>query len=306
MKKTVVVVVNLVVIGFAVWLGYAKFQEYFNNPWTRDGQVRANVIKVAPRVSGPIIHVAIRDNQAVSQGDLLFEIDDEPYRVTLSQSEVALQKAIVSARGKKIEYDRLLDIRKKDKGAVSHKDLTRREIAYEEAQLQIKAAEENVRSAKLNLSYTKVYASVDGLISNLDIRDGTQAVANQPLVALIDSNSFWVFGFFRENQLSGIHPGDEAKVTLMSHPDTPIPATVDSIGWGIAPTDGTVGYNLLPNVNPVFQWIRLAQRIPVRVTLNELPEGIKLRFGLSASVMVMQDANSNNNTEGRNSDNTSN
>ncbi|MCW8345107.1 HlyD family secretion protein [Vibrio sp. ZSDZ65] len=300
MKKTVIVIVNLVVIIGAIWIGYTKFEEYFNNPWTRDGQVRANVIKVAPRVSGPIIHVAIRDNQSVSKGDLLFEIDDEPYRVTLSQSEVALQKAIVSARGKKIEYDRLLDIRKKDKGAVSHKDLTRREIAYEEALLHIKSSEENVRSAKLNLSYTKVYASVDGLISNLDIRDGTQAVANQPLVALIDQNSFWVFGFFRENQLSNIQPGDEAKVTLMSHPDTAITATVDSIGWGIAPTNGTVGYNLLPNVNPVFQWIRLAQRIPVRITFNDLPDGIELRFGLSASVMVMQDTNNTDQVDGRN------
>ncbi|MCL9774785.1 HlyD family secretion protein [Vibrio methylphosphonaticus] len=292
MKKTMIVIVNLVVIICAVWIGYTKFEDYFSNPWTRDGQVRANVIKVAPRVSGSIIHVAIRDNQSVSKGDLLFEIDDEPYRVTLSQSEVALQKAIVSARGKKIEYDRLLDIRKKDKGAVSHKDLTRREIAYEEALLHIKSSEENVRSAKLNLSYTKVYASVDGLISNLDIRDGTQAVANQPLVALIDKTSFWVFGFFRENQLSNIRPGNEARVTLMSHPETVISATVDSIGWGIAPTDGTVGYNLLPNVNPVFQWIRLAQRIPVKITLDELPDGIELRFGLSASVMVMQDSES--------------
>ncbi|MFA0439225.1 efflux transporter periplasmic adaptor subunit [Vibrio sp. 10N.286.49.C2] len=288
MKKLIVVIINLVVIGVAVWFGYHKYQEYFHNPWTRDGQVRANVIKVAPRVSGPIIHVAVKDNQMVSQNDLLFEIDPEPYIVTLSQAEIALERAIVSAKGKKIEYDRLLDIRKKDKGAVSHKDLTRREIAYEESLLQIKASKENIRSAALNLSYTKVYASVDGLISNLDIRDGTQAVANQPLIALIDQNSFWVFGFFRENQLSRIKPGSEAKVTLMSHPNQPIPATVDSIGWGIAPTDGTVGYNLLPNVNPVFQWIRLAQRIPVRITLHELPEGVALRFGLSASVMVTQ------------------
>ncbi len=129
---------------------------------------------------------------------------------------------------------------------------------------------------------------MDGYVSNLDIREGTQAVANQPLIALIDENSFWVFGFFRENQLPQIQPGRQAKVTLMSHPDEPIDATVDSIGWGIAPKDGTVGYNLLPNVNPVFQWIRLAQRIPVRVSLDELPEGVHLRFGLSASIMVME------------------
>jgi RND family efflux transporter MFP subunit len=288
MKKSLIIILNLIILSGAGWFGYQKYQDYFNNPWTRDGQVRANIIKVAPRVSGPIVNVAIVDNQQVKRGDLLFEIDPETYQVALSQAEVALQRAIISSKGKKIEYDRLLDIRKKDKGAVSHKDLIRREIAYQESLLQIKASEEQLKSARLNLSYTRVVASVDGYVSNLDIREGTQAVANQPLVALIDENSFWVFGFFRENQLPRIHPGSQARVTLMSHPDEPIHATVDSIGWGIAPKDGTVGYNLLPNVNPVFQWIRLAQRIPVRVSLHELPEGVHLRFGLSASIMVME------------------
>ncbi|MGR5286471.1 HlyD family secretion protein [Vibrio maritimus] len=289
MKKSIIIVLNLVILGGAAWFGYQKYQDYFNNPWTRDGQVRANIIKVAPRVSGPIVNVAITDNQRVQKGDLLFEIDPETYQVALAQAEVALEQSIISSKGKKIEYDRLLDIRKKDKGAVSHKDLIRREIAYQESLLKIKASEEKLKSAKLNLSYTRVAASVDGFVSNLDIRTGTQAVANQPLLALIDENSFWVFGFFRENQLPQIKPGSDARVTLMSHPDTPLEATVDSIGWGIAPKDGTVGYNLLPNVNPVFQWIRLAQRIPVRISIKELPEGVHLRFGLSASIMVMED-----------------
>lgn len=245
-------------------------------------------------MSGPIVNVSVQDNQEVKTGDLLFEIDPTTYEVALSQAEVALEKSIVSSRGKKIEYDRLKDIRAKDRGAVSHKDLIRREIAYEESLLQIKSAEEQLKSARLNLSFTKVYATVDGFVSNLDIRNGTQAVANQPLLALIDKNSFWVFGFFRENQLAQIEPGSQARVTLMSHPDTPIDATVDSIGWGIAPKDGTVGYNLLPNVNPVFQWIRLAQRIPVRISIQELPEDVDLRFGLSASIMVMKDSSAEN------------
>jgi RND family efflux transporter MFP subunit len=290
MKKSIIIVLNLVILGGAAWFGYQKYQDYFNNPWTRDGQVRANIIKVAPRVSGPVVNVSITDNQRVQKGDLLFEIDPETYQVALAQAEVALEQSIISSKGKKIEYDRLLDIRKKDKGAVSHKDLIRREISYQESLLKIKASEEKLKSAKLNLSYTRVMASVDGFVSNLDIRTGTQAVSNQPLLALIDENSFWVFGFFRENQLPQIKPGSDARVTLMSHPDTPLEATVDSIGWGIAPKDGTVGYNLLPNVNPVFQWIRLAQRIPVRISIKELPEGVHLRFGLSASIMVMEDA----------------
>ncbi len=292
-KKLFVIALNVLIIGGAVWLGYQKFEEYFNNPWTRNGQVRANVIKVAPRVSGPVVYVAVNDNQFVRKGDLLFQIDDSTYEVALSQAEASLERAVVSSRGKKIEYERLLDIRARDKGAVSLKDLTRRQIAYEESLLQIKVSEQQLNAAKLNMAFTRVYASVDGYVSNLDIKEGTQAVANQPLLALVDVNSFWVFGYFRESQLENISIGDVAKVTLMAYPEQPIEAVVDSLGWGIAPKDGTVGYNLLPNVNPVFQWIRLAQRIPVRISLKDLPDGIDLRFGLTASIMVMADETQN-------------
>ncbi|PSW21560.1 HlyD family secretion protein [Photobacterium sanctipauli] len=289
MKKLFVVALNLCIIAGAVYLGYLKYEEYFANPWTRNGQVRANIVKIAPRVSGPIVYVAVKDNQFVRKGELLFQIDPSTYEVALSQAEASLERAKISSRGKKIEYDRLLDIQAKDRGAVSLKDLTRRQISYEESLIQIKVAEEKLRGAKLNMAFTQVHASVDGYVSNIDIQQGTQAVANQPLLALVDVNSFWVFGYFRENQLANIQIGDEAKVTLMAYPEQPIEAVVDSLGWGIAPQDGSVGYNLLPNVNPVFQWIRLAQRIPVRITLSELPEGVNLRFGMTASIMVLQD-----------------
>lgn len=289
MKKLLIIVLNVLIIGGALFLGYQKYQEYFTNPWTRDGQIRANVIKLAPRVSGPLVQVYIKDNQFVHKGDLLFKIDPSTYEVSLSQAEVGLERAKLSSQGKKIEFDRLQDIRAKDKGAVSHKDLIRREIAYEESKLKIKASEEQLKAARMNLGFTNIYAPVEGYVSNIDIQIGTQAVMNQPLIALVDSNSFWAFAYFRESELEQIHIGSTAMVTLMAHPDKPIEAKVESIGWGIAPKDGTVGYNLLPNVNPVFQWIRLAQRIPVRITLDELPEGVELRFGLSASIMVLGD-----------------
>ena len=291
LKKLLVISLNIFIIGGALYFAYQKYEDYFNNPWTRDGQVRANIIKVAPRISGPITQLAIKDNQFVRQGDLLFQIDPSTYEVALAQAEASLKRAKVNSRGKKIEYDRLKDIRAKDKGAVSHKDLSRRQIAYEESLLAIKVSEEQLKAAQLNLKFTNIYASVDGYVSNVDIQLGTQAVANQPLLALIDSNSFWVFGYFRENQLPQIQTGNSAMVTLMAHPEQPIEGYVESIGWGIAPKDGKVGYNLLPDVNPVFQWIRLAQRIPVRISLKQLPEGINLRFGLSASIMVMQEDN---------------
>ena len=153
----------------------------------------------------------------------------------------------------------------------------------------IDAAKESLNIAKLNLEWTKVRAEVDGWVSNINFQLGTQAVANRDMLALVDKNSFWVFGFFRENMIKDIKIGDKAVVTLMAYPNTPIKGRVESIAWGISHSDGNPGGNLLPKVKPVFPWIRLAQRIPVKVKLNSpLPKDIKLRFGMSASVMIMK------------------
>ena len=130
-------------------------------------------------------------------------------------------------------------------------------------------------------------------MTNLNLRLGSQAVANQPALALVDVNSFWVHGFLKENYIAGIRPGDRAIVTLMSYPETPLEGRVDSLGWGIAQTDGSTGYNLLPTISPTFEWIRLAQRIPVRVHLVDVPGEIKLRVGTTASVLVMTKTSGN-------------
>jgi multidrug resistance efflux pump len=132
-----------------------------------------------------------------------------------------------------------------------------------------------------------VKAPVDGYVTNLNLRQGSQAVANQPALALIDINSFWVHGFFRENYIEGISEGDRAIVTLMSYPDKPLEGRVDSLGWGIAQEDGSTGPDLLPIINPTFEWIRLAQRVPVRVHLLDVPDEVSLRVGTTASVLVM-------------------
>jgi len=127
---------------------------------------------------------------------------------------------------------------------------------------------------------------VDGYVTNLNLRLGSQAVANQPALALVDVNSFWVHGYFRETTVGDIEAGNRAVVTLMTYPDTPLTGVVHSIGWGIAQEDGSTGEDLLPSIEATFEWIRLAQRVPVRVHLNQLPEGVKLRVGTTASVLV--------------------
>jgi multidrug resistance efflux pump len=286
-KKMALWSINLVLIALVAWYAYQSFEEYLSNPWTRDGQVRGHVIQIAPRVSGMVTRIAVIDNQSVQKGDLLFEIDMEPFEIAIAQAEANLERARIGSNAARIEYDRLQDIFEKDPGAVSQKDLNLREAKYQESLSQIDVVTETLRSAKLNLGYTQVRAPVDGYVSNVDFQVGTQAVANSPILALVDSNSFWVFGYFRESQIGKFKIGDPARVTLMAYPDSPLEGRVESLGWGIAPSDGNTGFNLLPSIKPVFQWIRLAQRIPVRIKLENVPRDVELRFGLTASVMVM-------------------
>lgn len=286
-KKLILGTVNLALVAVVAWYAYQAVEDYINNPWTRDGQVRGQVIQVAPRVSGMVTRIAVIDNQFVRKGDLLFEIDQEAFNIAVTQARANLQRDRISSKASKIEFDRLQDIAKQDAGAVSAKDLNRREANYLQSLSQIEVADENLRSAQLNLGYTHVHASVDGYVSNINFQIGDQAVANTPILALVDSNSFWVFGYFRESEIGRIKLGNPARVTLMAYPDQPLAGTVESLGWGIAPNDGNIGYNLLPSIKPVFQWIRLAQRIPVRIKLENLPEDVELRYGLTASVMIL-------------------
>lgn len=288
MKKIIKLLLTLAILGTAGFFAYNKYRAYIENPWTRDGQVRTQVIQVTPRVNGMITKIDVVDNQQVKIGDLLFEIDSSQYEVKLKQAEARLQRTKEAAKGTKIEFDRVKNIYAKDKGAVSQKDLVRNETNYYKSLAEIDSSEETVNTAKLNLSYTKVYAEVDGYVSNINFQIGSQASAGHPILALVDENSYWVFGFFREDAIPKVAVGDKAMVTLLSYPDTPLSGKVESIAWGIAHSDGNPGNNLLPSVKPVFQWIRLAQRIPVRIKLDKLPENVKLRFGLTASVMILK------------------
>lgn len=276
------------ILGIALFLAYNKYKAYIDNPWTRDGQVRTQVIQVTPRINGMVVKIHVIDNQQVKIGDLLFEIDPSQYQVKLNQSNAKLKRTREAAKGTKIEFERVKNIYTKDKGAVSQKDLVRNETSYYKSLASIDSSKEAVKTATLNLSYTKVYAEVDGYVSNINFQIGSQATANKPILALVDENSYWVFGFFREDSIPEIEIGDEAKVTLMAYPDISLLGKVESIAWGIAHSDGNPGNNLLPSVQPVFQWIRLAQRIPVRIKLDKLPKEVKLRFGLTASVMILK------------------
>ena len=331
------------IVLIAVVLGLAKYWNYVVNPWTRDGQVRAQVIQVTPRVSGPIVNLPIRDNQPVKAGDLLFEIDPRTFAASLEQAQAqydmtgdsylaqveqveASRAAVRQAQSginqldstikkNKAEFERQQDMlpqkatSKKSveraesnykvsveqrKGAVAALNQAEATLAEAEANLgaageanaSIRKARAAVRQAELNLEFTQVRASVDGYVTNLNLRLGSNAVANQPALALVDVNSFWIDGFFRETTIENIRQGNPALITLMAYPDKPIKGTVDSLGWGIAQQDGSTGFELLPNVSPTFEWIRLAQRVPVKIHMTEIPEAVELRVGMTASVLV--------------------
>jgi len=289
LKTLISGLIVLVAIGIVLY----KYWYYLTNPWTRDGQVHAQVIQINPRVSGPIVNLPIKDNQLVKAGELLFEIDPRTFQAAVDQARADLQQAQVEAKDAKEEADRARNIRKRDRGAMSQQQLERKANDQSAAEAAVLGANAQLQQAQLNLEFTDVKAPVDGYVTNLNLRRGSQAIANQPALALIDINSYWIHGYFREDRIEGVKAGDRAIVTLMSYPDRPLEGQVDSLGWGIAQDDGSTGHNLLPNINATFEWIRLAQRVPVRVHLVDPPKDIPLRVGTTASVMVMTGDNSN-------------
>ena len=346
----------VVLIAIAVVL--LKYWDYVVNPWTRDGQVRADVIQITPRVSAPIVELTVKYNQFVKAGDLLFSLDPRTFqadlesaqakydktgdsylgqemqveaalayvevsRASLLQAQSAINEADSEIEKNKAEYERQEELLPKK--ATSVKSVERARANYEvsvqkrggavaslaqaraslvqsqadlaetranlgaagDANASIREARAAVEQAELNLGFTEVRAPVNGYVTNLELQLGSQGVANQPALALVDVDSFWIDGYFKENTIEKIGAGDRAIVTLMSYPDLPIEGTVDSLGWGIAQDDGSTGDDLLPNISPTFEWIRLAQRVPVRIHLGELPEGVELRVGTTGSVLVM-------------------
>jgi multidrug resistance efflux pump len=278
----------------AVGVVLAKYWDYVIHPWTRDGQVMAQVIQITPRVSGPLIQLPVRDNQLVKKGDLLFEIDPRTFEAALDQAKADYATARVKLDNARSEEKQYRNAVARSAGAVSKIELDLKVDSRRSAEAGVLAVQAAKDSAQLDLEFTKFHAPVDGYVTNLILRLGSQAVANQAFLALVDINSFWVHGYFRETVIGDITPGDRAIVTLMTYPHLPLEGRVESLGWGISPDDGSTGYLLLPEISATFEWIRLAQRVPVRIHLVNVPDEVKLRMGTTASVVVL--------TESRNGD----
>ncbi|MGR5262291.1 efflux RND transporter periplasmic adaptor subunit [Vibrio astriarenae] len=285
LKRSIITIVLALIAGNIL---YTQYQTYSENPWTRDGQVRAYVIEVTPRVTGQVTDISVVDNSRVKKGDLLFEIDSSMYKASLNKALASEKQAIALVKKAKNEETRAVKLEKRTPGSVPVLTLNNLANAVETAIANQEAAAAMVEEAQLNLEYTKVYAPTDGYITNFNLSEGSHVIANSPVVALIDESSFWIEGFFKETDLQGVDPGDKARVTLLMQNDIVLEGEVKSLGYGISKTDGSTGNSLLPTVNPNFQWIRLAQRVPVKVKLNSVPNDVQLRVGTTASVQIIK------------------
>ncbi|WP_454440843.1 HlyD family secretion protein [Vibrio bathopelagicus] len=284
-KRYLITVLLFVSAGSVV---YSYYQSYTSNPWTRDGQVSAYIVSITPRVTGQIIKIHVDDNSQVSKGELLFEIDPSIYRAAYNKALATQKQALALLAKAKNEEQRAANLEKRTPGAVPVLTLNNLNNAVETSSANVQLAKANVEEAHLNLEFTKVYAPTNGYITNFNLRVGSQVVANSPVVALIDEDSFWIEGYFKETDLVGVNPQDKAFVTLMMHNKVLLKGHIKSIGFGIAKQDGSTGNDLLPNVNPNFQWIRLAQRIPIKVKLDNVPEDLQLRVGMTASIKIIK------------------
>jgi multidrug resistance efflux pump len=274
--------ITLVATAAAIWVGIQLWNHYEVEPWTRDGRLKAYVVQVAPDVTGQVTKVYVHDNQQVKAGEPLFDLDRARFELALRQSEAQVTAAEAALgqtsreNRRNTELDDLVSAETREQG----------QTRGDQARAALAQAVVNRDMARLNLARTRVTAAVSGTVTNLDLREGSYATAARPVMAVVDSSSFYVEGYFEETKLPGIALGDRADVTLMGT-RAPIHGRVESIATGIADRDRTTSANMLPNVNPTFNWVRLAQRIPVRIALDPVPANVRLVAGLTATVKIV-------------------
>ncbi|GGI16789.1 efflux RND transporter periplasmic adaptor subunit [Oxalicibacterium faecigallinarum] len=268
----------------AVLFGKYLWDDNMTSPWTRDGRIKADIIHIAPDVSGVVTQVAVHDNQFVRKGDILFTIDRERYQHALSEAQafLAAQQSEKTMRGREAARRQGLD------AAIvtsENREAATSLASAAAARYQAAAAARDV--AQLNLARTEVRAPVDGFVTNLHVHTGDYAANGSAQLALIDSHSFYVSGYFEETKLPYLAVGDTVEVRLMSS-ERILRGHIDSVARGITDRDGPTGKELLADVNPTFNWVRLAQRIPVRIQLDHPDDMQDLIAGMTCTVTVLQ------------------
>lgn len=303
---------TLAVLALALVLGWFAWDYYTRAPWTRDARVRADVVTLSAEVAGRIIELPIHDNQFVKQGDLLLQIDPARYELAVLHAERAVEvarAALGQSQASIVANEALLKQRRSEEQrrrrlqsmsaisaeeweksgtdvAVAQADLLREQSNLGLAQANVQLAEATLKQARLDLERTRVSAPVSGYVTNLLTRQGDFAQPGTPLLALVDSASFHVSGYFEETKLPKIKIGSRARIALMS--GEVLDGTVESIAYAITDRENQPGNRLLANVNPSYTWVKLAQRIPVRLRIERSADAPPLRAGTTATVTIVE------------------
>jgi RND family efflux transporter MFP subunit len=280
------VLVTLVAVIAAVLVGRWLWNFYTLSPWTRDARVQGNIVEVAPDVSGLITTISVVDNQKVAKGDTLFIIDRQRFTLAVEEAEANVAQSQSTQKLAQDDADRDAQVMKRDPSAISPMTAETSRTKASEAAAALRLAQSQLAVAKLNLERSTVRSPVNGFVTNLTTTVGDYATRGTGVLALVDNDSFYIYAYFMETKLPAIKIGSEAEVKLMAG-GTILHGRVQGLSRAIAnPT--AAGGGLLASVDPNFEWIRLAQRIPVRIALENVPAQVELVAGMSATVVVRQ------------------
>jgi len=273
---------TLGVAAVAILMALLTWQDYITTPWTRDGRVRVQVASVAPQISGQVTQLRVGDNQYVHKGDVLYVIDPVDFEVTLLADKAQLQQKAADLQVKHMQ-----SLRRQQLSTLA--TTPEEQQTFAGAALQAKgafdAAQQQATQAEIDLRRTKVLSPVNGYVTNLTMRVGDYAHQGGVDISIIDTDSFWIDGYFEETKMARVCIGDRVEAKLLGYAQ-PILGHVASVTRGIGVSDAAAGTQGLPNVDPVYTWVRLAQRVPVRIAIDSVPPGVPLVSGMTATVTV--------------------
>ncbi len=285
MRSTLRVIVTLCLVAAALVAGYDLWRYYMLSPWTRDARIRADVVVIAPDVSGWVVDLKVHDNGQVKAGDVLFNLDRERYQAALEKAQAVANTRQQQLRLRDHEAQRRASLGPQ---AISAELKENAQITADIARGSLREAQADVALAQINLARSEVRAPRSGQITNLRLAQGNYVNAGQAVMALVDEQSFYVQAYFEETKLPRIRVGAPVKVWLMSEGQA-LTGQIESISRGITDRNAIPDAQLLANVEPTFNWVRLAQRIPVRIKLDPLPPEVQLSAGMTASVRVEEE-----------------
>ncbi|MFU0922112.1 efflux RND transporter periplasmic adaptor subunit [Kluyvera sichuanensis] len=274
---------TLLIAALAIIACWLVWNYYMQSPWTRDGKIRAEQVDITPQVSGSILTLNVKDNQFVHAGNVLFQIDPTPWKIAEMNADAKLAKAQSDLSRASHEVERRRGL---SQNFISAEDLDTANMTLKAAQANFDAAKAEREHARWQLAQTNVKAPVDGWVTNLSTRVGNYAAVGHPVFALIDSHSFYVVGYFEETKLRHIREGDRADVVLYSD-DKKLQGHVSSIGRAIHDQSLATDGKLVADIKPTIPWVRLAQRVPVRIELDALPADTVLVAGTTCTVSIV-------------------